>query len=140
MLKIGELSEITDVSTQTIRYYERVGVLPEPERAENGYRRYDQTDVARLRFVRSARALDFSLDDIEEILDLRDQGTAPCSYVMGLMDERISVIDDRIRELERLRDELTRLHQAGIQMPEDVRMKECVCHLIETRSDEAGET
>lgn len=140
MLKIGELSEITDVSTQTIRYYERVGVLPEPERAENGYRRYDQTDVARLRFVRSARALDFSLDDIEEILDLRDQGTAPCSYVMGLMDERISVIDDRIRELERLREELTRLHQAGIQMPEDVRMKECVCHLIETRSDEAGET
>lgn len=140
MLKIGELSEITDVSTQTIRYYERVGVLPEPERAENGYRRYDQTDVARLRFVRSARALDFSLDDIEEILDLRDQGTAPCSYIMGLMDERISVIDDRIRELERLRDELTRLHQAGIQMPEDVRMKECVCHLIETRSDEAGET
>lgn len=139
MLQIGELSEITDVSTQTIRYYERIGVLPDPKRAENGYRRYDQKDVARLRFVRSARALDFSLDDIEEILDLRDQGTAPCTYVMGLMDERITVIDDRIRELERLREELTRLHQAGLQMPEDVRMKECVCHLIETRSDEPGE-
>ncbi len=135
MYQIGELSEISDVSTQTIRYYERAGVLPQPERARNGYRIYDQDDVERLRFVRSARALDFSLDDIQEILELRDQGTAPCTYVMGLMEEQISAIDDRLRELERLRDELRRLHKAGLQMPEDVRMKECVCHLIETRDD-----
>lgn len=135
MLQIGQLSEETDVSSQAIRYYERIGVLPEPERAENGYRIYGQDDVDRLRFVRSARALDFSLDDIQEILELRDQGTAPCTYVMGLMNEQISAIDARIRGLQRLRDELRGLHNAGLQMPEDVRMKECVCHLIEARGD-----
>lgn len=138
MYQIGELSAISEVSTQTIRYYERAGVLPEPERAPNGYRIYDQDDVDRLRFVRSARALDFSLDDIQEILELRDQGTAPCTYVMGLMEEQVSAIDDRIRELERLRAELKRLHEAGLQMPDDVRMKECVCHLIESRDDDSS--
>lgn len=137
MYQIGELSEKAEVTTQTIRYYERAGVLPEPQRARNGYRIYDEDDVERLRFVRSARALDFSLDDIQEILELRDQGTAPCTYVMGLMNGQISAIDDRIRELERLRAELKRLHEAGLQMPEDVRMKGCVCHLIETRDDDS---
>ena len=135
MLKIGELSATADVPSQTIRYYERVGVLPEPARADNGYRLYGESDVERLRFVRSARALDFSLDDIQEILDLRDRGTAPCSFVMGLMEDQIGAIDDRIHELERLRDELERLHKTGLRMPEDVRMKNCVCHLIEAFGD-----
>jgi DNA-binding transcriptional MerR regulator len=94
MYQIGELSENSEVPSQTIRYYERAGVLPEPERARNGYRIYDEEDVERLRFVRSARALDFSLDDIQEILELRDEGAAPCTYVMGLMDEQIKAIDD----------------------------------------------
>lgn len=133
MLQIGRLSNETQVSAQTIRYYERIGVLPEPERADNGYRLYGRDDVERLRFIRSARALDFSLEDIQEILELRDRGTAPCRYVMGLMDEQISAIEDRIRELERLRDELKMLHQVGLAMPEDVQMKNCVCHLIEAR-------
>lgn len=138
MLQIGDLSEQTGTSPQTIRYYERIGVLPEPERRVNSYRVYGPDDVDRLRFVRGARALDFTLDDIEEILDLRDRGTAPCAHVMRLMDEKISAIDERIRALERLRKELTRLHRTGLQMPEDVRMKECVCHLIETRDDLNG--
>lgn len=131
MPKIGELSVKADLPTQTIRFYERVGLLPRPERAPNGYRLYESEDVQRLRFIRSARALDFSLDDIQEILDLRDRGSAPCRVVMGLMARQIEAIDDRIRELKRLRRELTRLHEAGLKMPDDVRMKACVCHLIE---------
>jgi DNA-binding transcriptional MerR regulator len=136
MLHIGDLSHRTGVSAQTIRYYESIGVLPEPDRADNGYRLYDQEDVERLRFIRSARALDFALDDIQEILDLRDQGTAPCRYVMALMQEQVALIDNRMRALERLRDELIRLHKRGLQMPEDVRMKDCVCHLIEARPEQ----
>lgn len=88
MLQIGELSERVDVSAQTIRYYERIGVLPEPERAANDYRVYGEEDVSRLRFVRRARALNFSLDDIEEILDLRDQGAALCTSVKGLLENK----------------------------------------------------
>jgi len=123
MLRIGEMGEKVDLPAQTIRYYERMGLLPKPERASNGYRLYQEPDVRRLRFIRSARALDFSLDDIQEILDLRDHGTAPCRVVMGLMARQIDANDQRIRELTRLRAELTRLHKTGLRMPEDVQMK-----------------
>jgi len=139
MLRIGDLSEKTELPTQTIRYYERVGLVPKPERAANGYRLYQQEDIRRLRFIRSARALDFSLDDIREILDLRDRGVAPCRVALGLMETQIEAINDRIRELERLRAELMRLHKAGKRRPEDVRMKACVCHLIEGAGEAAFE-
>jgi DNA-binding transcriptional MerR regulator len=132
MMQIGELGEAIGLPTQTIRYYERMGLLPKPQRASNGYRGYAEPDVRRLRFIHSARVLEFSLDDIKEILDLRDRGKAPCRVVMALMDQQITAIDRRIKELRQLKAELTRLHQQGRQMPEDVLMKKCVCHLIET--------
>ena len=131
MLHIGELSDRTGVTTQTIRYYERIGLLPEPDRADNGYRLYDEKDVERLNFIRSARALDFALDDIEEILAFRERGEPPCSHVMNLMQVQIEAIEGRIQALENLRSDLRQLYQAGQEMPEDVEMKNCVCHLIE---------
>lgn len=139
-MQIGDLSQQVDVSRQTIRYYERIGLLPEPERAANGYRIYTQDDVECLRFIRSIRALSFSLDNIQAILDLRDRGTAPCTHVMGLIREKVSAVDDRIRELERLRAELTRLHQAALQMSEDMPMKNRVCDLIKSLDDTRGPT
>ncbi len=139
MLRIGELGEKVDLPAQTIRYYEQMGLLPKPARGPNGYRVYDDPDEQRLRFIRSARALDFSIDDIREILDLRDRGVAPCRVALGLMESRIEAIDHHIRELEGLRAELVRLHQVGKQMPEDVLMKECVCHLIEGGGEESAE-
>jgi len=135
MLSIGELSAQVGLPAQTIRYYERVGLLPPPQRAANRYRRYELQDSQRLRFIRGARALDFSLDEIREILDLRDRGIAPCRVLMGQMARQIEAIADRIKELERLRGELTRLHARGRSMPEDVQMKACVCHLIEGGSE-----
>lgn len=136
MLSIGELSKKVDVPTQTIRYYERMRLLPKPRRGPNGYRHYDKPDLERLRFIRSARALGFSLGDVQEVLDLRDRGVAPCRVAMDLMARQIDTIDQRIRELEQLRAELKRLHRLGRRMPEDVLMKECVCHLIETSGGE----
>ncbi len=131
MLRIGELSARTGVPAKTIRYYEEIGLLPPPQRADNGYRIYGEEDVERLRFVRSARALDFALDDIAEILAFRDRDEPPCGYVMELMRTRIAEIEARIRDLERLRDELTALYEVGQQLPEDAFMRECVCHLIQ---------
>jgi DNA-binding transcriptional MerR regulator len=131
MLSIGQLSEQVGLPAQTIRYYERVGLLPPPRRAPNRYRYYDELDERRLRFIRGARALDFSLDEIREILDLRDRGTAPCRVLMAQMARQIEAIDERIAELRRLRTDLTRLHAEGLRMPEDVQMKACVCHLVE---------
>jgi DNA-binding transcriptional MerR regulator len=142
MLRIGELSEHTGVSSKTIRYYEDIGLLPEPQRSPSGYRLYDKADVERLAFIRRARALDFALDDITEILAFREREEPPCRYVIDLMRSRIEAIEQRLRDLERLRDELTALYEAGQRLPEDVQMKECICHLILTgvseREDDHG--
>ena len=132
MFRIGELSALAGVSARTIRYYEKIGLLPPARRADNGYRLYDEADMERLRFIRRARALDFALDDIKEILAFRERGEPPCRYVMDVMSARIEEITARIRDLERLRDELTTLVEAGRRLPEDLQMNSCVCHLIET--------
>lgn len=132
MFSIGEISQQTGVSTQTIRYYERIALLPQPYRAENGYRVYDNTDVERLQFITRARQLDFSLDDIAEILAFRERNEAPCSVVMNVMAQQIDEIDTRIADLIRLREELAQLHRIGLIMPEDIEMKRCVCHLIKS--------
>jgi len=139
MLKIGNLSEQTGVSTEAIRYYERIGLIPEPQRADNGYRVYTQFDVERLNFIRRARALDIALDEIDEILAFRERNEPPCSHVMMVMERRIEEIENRIRDLQRMRDEIKRLHEAGKQLPEDVQMKACVCHLIQTGIQEKAE-
>jgi MerR family mercuric resistance operon transcriptional regulator len=132
MFTIGNLSKQTDVSTEAIRYYERIGLIPKPQRADNGYRVYTQSDVERLNFIRRARALDIALDEIDEILAFRERNEAPCSHVMTVMEQRIEEIENRIRDLQRMRDEIQQLYEAGKQLPEDVQMKTCVCHLIQT--------
>ena len=132
MYSIGQLSQHTGVSTETIRYYERIALLPPPRRADNGYRQYDDDDVERLQFVRRSRTLDFGIDEIKEILAFRERQEPPCQYVMAVMEERTGEIDQRIQDLQRLRNEITVLYEAGKHLPEDVQMKTCVCHLIQT--------
>jgi DNA-binding transcriptional MerR regulator len=132
MLSIGEVSLRTGISTQTIRYYERIALLPTARRAENGYREYNDTDIDRMQFVTRARQLDFSLEDIAEILAFRERNEAPCSVVMHMMAQQIDEIDRRIADLIHLREELAQLHRIGLTMPEDIEMKHCVCHLIKS--------
>lgn len=136
MFQIKELSVRTGVPAKTIRYYEEIGLLPPSRRADNGFRLYDDSDVERLRFIGRARALDFALDEIAEILAFRERNEPPCKYVMDLMRGQIDKVQERIRDLEQLRDELTALYEAGQHLPEDVQMRTCVCHLIQTAPHE----
>jgi DNA-binding transcriptional MerR regulator len=131
MYTIGALSRLTGVLRETIRYYERMGVLPEPKRSDKDYGLYTQVDAERLNFIRNARTLDFTLDDIAEILAFRERNEPPCRYVLQLMHRKIDEIHARIHNLERLRDELTILEEAGQKLPEDIQMRSCVCHLIQ---------
>ena len=134
-LRIGELAQASGVPAKTIRFYEEVELLPPAQRAENSYRLYGDEDVQRLRFIRNARSLDFSLDDLREILALRDQGEAPCRYVMQLLEEKSVEIEERIRQLHALQEELQQLLARAASLPDDdIEMKECVCHLIYNRS------
>lgn len=119
---------------KTIRYYEEIGLLPPPKRLDNGYRDYSETDVERVKFVAGARSLDFSLDDIGEILALRDRREAPCRVVLDLLAQKADEIQQRIAELQRLEAELRQLHQLGLTFPtDDVDGKNCVCHLVSQR-------
>lgn len=131
MVQIKELSDRTGVPRKTIRYYEQIGLLSPAQRAENRYRVYDDTDIERLRFIKSARTLDFTLQEIAQILTTRDQNEPPCGHVMELLRDHIGEIEVRIRDLQLLKRELAALYEAGKNLPEDVQMRECVCHLIQ---------
>lgn len=130
MLLIKELSLRAGVSRKTIRYYEQIGLLPPAHRAENRYRIYTELDVARLRFIKNSRALGFRLTEIAQVLAVRDQNEPPCGHVIALIRTHIDEIEARIRDLKALRSELTALYEAGQDLPEDVQMRTCVCHLI----------
>jgi len=128
---IQELAKQSGVTAKTIRYYESIGLLPDPERAENNYRQYTPQIVERLRFIITARGLGFNLADIGEFLTARDEGTLPCKRVLDSFDQRISDIDRRIADLLALRDTLTRIREDGSALPPDKQCDEqCVCYLV----------
>lgn len=133
MFQINELSKHANVSTKTIRYYEDVGLLTSPVRDSNNYRLYDERDVERLRFIRSARALHFSIEEIAQVLSTLDRHETPCNHVVELLRKHLSEIEARIQDLEKLKEELTNLYETGKDLPEDIQMQSCVCHLIKVR-------
>lgn len=130
-MRIGELADRLGLNPRTIRFYESIGVMPEPERTHSGYRDYDDSDEERLRFVRLAQSLGLSLNDIREVLALRERGEAPCRYVREVISEQTRAIEQRIAELQRLRGELQRLERVARELPEEALDDGCVCHILE---------
>lgn len=102
----GELARLTGVSTDTLRHYERKRVLPLPLRARNGYRRYPPDAAARVRLVRRALAIGFTLDELARAMAERDRGGAPCGRVRALVASRLADLEARLQDLQALRDEL----------------------------------
>lgn len=135
-MKINQLANLTGVSPKTIRYYESIGVLPEARRSPNGYRDYEEADLERLKLVAGARRLEFSLDDVTEIIAMRDRREAPCRVMLNKLTQKADEIAHRIAELQQLEQELRHLHELGQTFPtDDVDGKACVCHLVSEQSD-----
>ena len=135
-MKIQEFSKLTGVPAKTIRYYEEIGLLPAPARAENNYRQYTEQDIDRLRLVAGARQLDLSLDDLREILAMRDHEEAPCRVLLNRIEQKADEIKGRIRALQKLERELRELYSLGQTFPvDDVDGKNCVCHLVSERAN-----
>lgn len=105
-MNIGKLADATGVSPDTLRYYEKGGLIAPPKRAANGYRHYDESHVSRVRFVRSAQALGFSLAEIREIVPQLDAGTFRRHEIEARLHAKLAEIDAHIRQLEVLRREL----------------------------------
>lgn len=92
-LRIAELAELVGVSTDTVRYYERAGLLPPPPRTPSGYRAYQPTAVDRLRFIQGAQRLGLRLRDIGDLLSIRDTGVCPCEPAEQLLRRRLDEVD-----------------------------------------------
>ena len=114
-MRIGELAGQLGVTTKSIRFYERIGLLPDPPRTSSGYRSYEEADVERLVFIKTAQRLGLTLDEIKEIIAFRDRGEQPCGYVADVLQRQVTDLDMRIREMRSLRDELRRLQARAAQ-------------------------
>jgi MerR family transcriptional regulator, copper efflux regulator len=106
MLRSGKLAQLTRVSTDLLRHYERIGVLPPPARTSNGYRIYAPQMVARVRAVRRSVALGFSLAELSRIFAVRDRGGIPCRDVRALAGEKLHCVEQSLTELKALRRQL----------------------------------
>ncbi len=127
-LRIGELAVEFGLNPKTIRYYEEINLLPPPQRTPTGYRFYDEGDRERLRFIGKAKALGLTLEEIGEILGLREDGEAPCERVVAIVDRKLAAVDERLRVLTEFRQELLGLRdEATRAMTADAQ----VCRIIE---------
>jgi DNA-binding transcriptional MerR regulator len=115
-MRIGELARLSGIASTALRYYEKAGLLPQPQRMQSGYRTYDAGALPRLAFIRAAQAVGLSLPEIREVIAIRDGGTPPCSHVVGLIERRRAEVRARIRELQGLEQELSQLAERGARL------------------------
>jgi len=112
-LKIGELSELTGISRDTLRYYEKEGLIKPSLRSAAGYRLYSEQDLNGIKFVLSAKKVGFSLDDISKLLTLKiNKKTKSCQDVKTFTEEKIQEVDDKIKSLLKIQHALGKLHQS----------------------------
>ncbi len=108
-MKIGELAAVTATKVETVRYYEKIGLLPPPARTSANYRAYGSCHLARLSFIRRARDLGFTLEAIRELLTLSDDKTQPCDAVDTIARVHLTDIERKIGDLMAMRSELRRV-------------------------------
>lgn len=118
-LTVSQLGQRTGVSPDTLRYYERIGLIPPPERSHAGYRLYDDAAAERVRFIKRAQRFSLSLDAIRELLAIRERGACACDRTRGLLRERVAALDEQLAALHQLRGDI-------VSMIDDEEGKECV--------------
>lgn len=111
-MMIGELSKTTGLAVETIRYYEKIGLMPEPGRNASGYRQYRRDHLDRLLFIKRCRNLDMTQDEIRELIQLTNQPEADCGEVDALLARHLNHVRERLAELTRLEKTLERLQKA----------------------------
>ncbi|MHA6631905.1 MerR family DNA-binding protein [Pseudonocardia sichuanensis] len=130
LVTVGRAAALTGLSPKAVRLYERKGLLPEAERTESGYRLFNPDDLAVLHFIRQAKALDLTLEEIKDVLDLQRCGEQPCERVTAILDEHIAEIDRKLADLRRLRRSLLGARHAAHTARRDGR-EAVICQIIE---------
>lgn len=108
-MQSGELSRLAGISTDTLRHYERLGVLPKPPRTNGGYRDYPANSLERVRLIQSALKVGFSLPELVTILRMRDRGEVPCDKVRAIAGHKLQEVKQQINDLLGMRDQLKRI-------------------------------
>lgn len=127
---IGALADLAGVPSQTIRFYERQGLLPEPRRTANGYRTYDDSALNRVRFIRSAQGAGLTLLEIASVVDLRDHGDVPCAHVATLLHTKLDDVVARQAQLSVLQAELEQLIERSHLLDPAACTDADVCHIL----------
>lgn len=129
-MRIGDLAAAAAIPTETVRYYEKRGLLATPLRSANGYRMYDDAALHQLRFIRAAQSAGLTLAEIRSVIELRNDGTTPCGPLETLLADKLAEVRERQIQLTSLETELTRLLERGATLdPADCRPDD-ICHLI----------
>lgn len=126
----GEAATELGVGVQTLHFYEQQGLIPHPARSRAGYRLYTPEVIERVRFIRKAQALGFSLEEIKEILGLSRQGASPCGRVQAALAEKLGEVDRRLTELSSFRNELAALIEQAAELSTDKAGAQ-VCPIVE---------
>jgi DNA-binding transcriptional MerR regulator len=131
-MKIGDLAKAANTPVETIRYYEREGLLPPPDRTASGYRAFEDDAVERLRFIKGAQRIGLRLQEIKELLDIRDRGLCPCGHTEELLRRRVSEIDSEISGLQETKADLLAFTERfnAIECPEGVEPWPCAKEFI----------
>jgi Cd(II)/Pb(II)-responsive transcriptional regulator len=111
-MKIGQLAKVSGCSIQTIRYYEKEGLLYPPSRSEGNFRLYDEKALKELEFIKHCRSLDISLSDIKTLLELKNRPEESCSSINDLIAKQLDLVNQRIKELKVLKSELQIMRKA----------------------------
>lgn len=127
-LFIGKVARLLGIRPQAIRYYERLGLIPRPARARNGYRAYSAEHVERLKFVQKAKRFGLSLQEIGRLIDIREEGSVPCEEVKRLIKAHLDELDSRIQNMVAFRDDLATRYR---KIEQEGSATGAVCGLIE---------
>ncbi|MBK7381629.1 MAG: heavy metal-responsive transcriptional regulator [Ignavibacteriales bacterium] len=120
---VGQLAKETGINLETVRYYEKLKLLPKPKRRESRYRVYDENDLKRLLFIKRAKELGFTLKEIKELFELRIDSEAKCGDVKHLTEHKLKDIDNRISDLKKIKSVLVRLIDQCVN--EEISSDEC---------------
>ena len=128
---VHEIAELAGVSANVVRYYSKIGLLSPTRNPDNGYREYSPQDVNRVRFIRKAKWLGFTLKDVEIILSEADSGKSPCGKVRGIITERIQEIQQRLDHLLEMRERMERAMETWAAKSDTAPGDEHICGLID---------
>lgn len=128
-MRIGQLATLAGATPDTLRYYERLGLLPRPTRTNGGYRLYEHATLERIALIRKAHALGLTLREVREVLEIASGGRDPCAHVRALLERRLGEIRARIADLRSLERTLGRVLSTAQRSPEN---RACVCKIIES--------